>query len=443
MGFARDSAITFSAKIVSLALAISISVVVARALGPAGKGEFALAVLVPGLLVIAGQFGLGSAGVYYIGKRRFTLAGLFYNLNYCALLLGSALIVIYHLLARYADVDSRLLSAARPSLIAITTLAIPFILIVRYNVNLFLAEKRVVLFNSMNLVQQAFFLILVLIFLLGLKRGVVALAISWLASEVAAATISFLILRRHAGSGLEKPDLGLLKSAFSFGIKSHLLIVCLFLIYRIDQFVLSKFKGASELGIYSVAVSLGELIWYVPRSLGSILFMRTAHDTDAAANAFTPVVCRHNLFVMVLLAAAAAVIGPVFIPFFYGDAFKGSVMPFLILLPGIVAFGLFHSISSDLTGRGKPHWVAGVALGVLALNVALNLTLTPIWGAVGAAGASTVSYCLGGLLVMALFIRISGTSFAENMILTKEDLAGIVERFRSFLGSALTRRRTR
>jgi O-antigen/teichoic acid export membrane protein len=430
MGFAKDTTITFTAKIFSLALAVAVSIVVARTLGPEGKGQFALAALVPGLLVTAGQMGLGSAAVYYIGRRQFGFAGFFSNIMYSAVITGVVMVVLFDYIITSTDIQAQYLSGTTRELLIITAAAIPFMLVVRYSANLFLAEKHVVLFNAVNLFQQSVYLIMVLVILLWSGRGVVALAVCWLMSELLTALVSFVVLRRHAGGVFERPKLSLLKKAYGFGIRSHLLLVCLFLIFRLDQFLVSYFRGAAELGIYAVAVSLGELIWYVPRSLGSILFMRTAHDTDEAANAFTPVVCRHNLFIMLLLGLGAAIIGPHVIPFFYGDAFLGSVLPFLLLLPGIVAFGLFQSIASDLTGRGKPHWVALLAVAVLAANVAANLILTPRWGAVGAACASSASYTLGGVAILALFIKVSKTCVSENLILKGDDLREIAERLR-------------
>ena len=87
---------------------------------------------------------------------------------------------------------------------------------------------------------------------------------------------------------------------------------------------------------------------------GRILFPRVAGSTREEANRLTAQVCRHT---MLLTAAACFVlylVGSWAVPFVFGEAFRGSVMPMNLLLPGVLASVLNRVLSKYLSGIGKP-----------------------------------------------------------------------------------------
>jgi len=57
----------------------------------------------------------------------------------------------------------------------------------------------------------------------------------------------------------------------------------------------------------------------------------------------------------------------------------------------------------------------------LGVNIPLNLWLIPRWGISGAAFASTVSYIIGTLVIISIFVKISHKSWGEILIIKKTD----------------------
>ena len=55
--------------------------------------------------------------------------------------------------------------------------------------------------------------------------------------------------------------------------------VAYFLLLRLDQGLLAKFHGAAEVGVYSVAVHLGEMLWLLPGALTPLLVHSSAADS--------------------------------------------------------------------------------------------------------------------------------------------------------------------
>lgn len=68
------------------------------------------------------------------------------------------------------------------------------------------------------------------------------------------------------------------------------------------MFIVNYFVGVTNVGLYSIAVAIAELLWYVPQAVATILFPRTAATGAEKAKLFTPKVCR-NTFLITLVAA--------------------------------------------------------------------------------------------------------------------------------------------
>jgi len=67
--FSVGTGITAGAQAISLIVGLGTSVILARVLGPEGKGSYTLAMLLPSLIVTFGNLGIGPATVYYVTRN--------------------------------------------------------------------------------------------------------------------------------------------------------------------------------------------------------------------------------------------------------------------------------------------------------------------------------------------------------------------------------------
>src|SRR5713226_6896373 len=67
MNLARNIATTLSARVIGLGIALVSSMVLARGLGPEGRGLFALVLLLPELVKTFGMLGFQEANAVYAG----------------------------------------------------------------------------------------------------------------------------------------------------------------------------------------------------------------------------------------------------------------------------------------------------------------------------------------------------------------------------------------
>jgi O-antigen/teichoic acid export membrane protein len=90
------------------------------------------------------------------------------------------------------------------------------------------------------------------------------------------------------------------------------------------------------------------------------------------------------------------------------------VLPLILLLPGIVAWGAGRILSQFISyNAGRPSLTSGAAAMGFAVNLLANIYAMPRWGLAGAAAASSVSYLATMAFVGITFMRLGrrlGTS---------------------------------
>jgi hypothetical protein len=57
------------------------------------------------------------------------------------------------------------------------------------------------------------------------------------------------------------------------------------------------------------------------------------------------------------------------------------------------------------------------------VNIVSNLVLIPALGIIGAAASSSISYWVTAVLIVAVFLRLSGRGLAETLVLRPRDIA--------------------
>jgi O-antigen/teichoic acid export membrane protein len=163
------------------------------------------------------------------------------------------------------------------------------------------------------------------------------------------------------------------------------------------------------LGLYSVAVTMAELVFYVPDSVATIFLPRVAGSTVGEANQMLGRVGRLTTLLTLVVALAlvpVAIVGIRVVLRGYVDCLPA----FLVLLPGAVSFSVAKVMTAYVNGRGRPGLVSAGTVASLALNLALNVILIPMYGITGAALASLVSYSFQAVVAIVIASRLSGQS---------------------------------
>jgi Na+-driven multidrug efflux pump len=86
-----------------------------------------------------------------------------------------------------------------------------------------------------------------------------------------------------------------------------------------------------------------------------------------------------------------------------------------------VVFAVAKVISSDLSGRGKPEYSSIFAVITLGVTVILDIKLIPAMGIRGAALASSIAYCVDGVLLAAALKHEMGVKWKVLLMPTRSE----------------------
>ncbi len=417
--FFKHTASVFLTQIITFAVTLLANIILARTLGPAGKGQVTLLMTFAFLASLISSLGVSASAVYYVNRD--TPARPAIISTSLVMQLGSMLVVLLAAAALTPWIVNELLGGAvSPRLLWLTLLTLPFMVLVGALSNLLIGLREIYRSNYVRFAQVGVQLVSFLILLVVMQLGTAGAIIGFGIATACAALLGVYFAYRMGLSLFGHLSRSWIRPLLNYGLKSWLGNLLQYFNYRLDVFILNLLVGAASLGLYSVAVGLAEIIWYIPTAVAVVLFPKTASDWNAATQ-FTPLVARNALFVTILAALGMSLICVPLISLF-GQEFLPAVWPFLALLPGVVCLGVGKILASDLAGRGKPHYGAWSALIALVGTVVLDFLLIPRWEAIGAAAASTISYCLSTGILLYLYLRISGNSARSVLWIQSSDL---------------------
>ena len=396
----RQVARTAGYNVVSAAAAGLGGVIVARALGPEMRGEYAAVTAWFGVALIAGDMGQPAALCFYVAHDPGNARGYVATSRAMMLVTGSAAlaggILLDPLLARG---NAGLALAYR---IAFATSIVAF---VGASYTYSLQARNLRWWNEVRVSQP----VLSLVFLIVLWR----LRLLTLTAALVVLTFTMLVQLgwayyrcRSACLVPGRAQARLVRPLARYGIAQIAAVTPAALNAKLDQLVLSQAVPPAVLGRYAVAVSCTLLPMPLVSAVGSVAFPRLASRRSVDGRA-------HRMQWLGILgsacAAAAALVpldlvAPWLIPRVFGPGYAGVVPLLWILTPAGVFLACNQVMGDVLRGRKRPLVVAQAEGLAAVFTVVLLVALLPVAGVYGAAIASTVAYGVA-LVMMLLSLR--------------------------------------
>ncbi len=397
-------------RVATYALAFFGSVLTARALGPEGRGRYVLPLAILTIMFTLGNLGLEHAQIFLAGQKT-PLPSLWANATVVGVVgavIGGGLTMAVLLL----PIGARATADIPVSWMVVTVAQLPLLLHILYWLNILQIAGKVRQAVATGCVAAAMQTIAVAV--LFVSHGLTPFRVLVLigAGNVVI-WVSALVIGFRAGIVSFHVDRPALRRGLRFGVRAQLGIVFVFLLLRVDQLMVQQTLGYRELGVYSLAVTLAELLWLLSDPFASALLphqVTASGDDDLRLGYATA----RLTFVLVAIAAAIAWFAcPFVIRLVFGPDFGGAVWPFRLLLPGIAALAIQRPLASVLLKRGRAGLVSLFGAGALLLNVVWNLVFLPVMGIVAASIGSSLAYLfLAGAYVVATR-RTSSTPTAE------------------------------
>lgn len=229
--------------------------------------------------------------------------------------------------------------------------------------------------------------------------GVVGVLVGKIIADVLASCIAFIVLSRHLQfhSIIHRIPSDLpMKELVSFNFLSVILFLLTASMYHVDILLVRLMIGSDATGYYQAALVIAEFLWFVPNALQIVLLHSTSElwskGKSDSVTALISKITRYNLCLLLLLAIGLSVLAYDFVPLYFGADFVSSVPALLLLLPGVIGFGLARPIYAVGQGKGDLTVLIAGTGGASVLNIILNLILIPVYGMVGAAVATSIGY---------------------------------------------------
>ena len=224
----------------------------------------------------------------------------------------------------------------------------------------------------------------------------VALAIR-LAALLASAAILFRLARSAVPEPWQRPDIGLARRMGREGAAFAAAMFLVMLNYRVGLLALEWTSTPHQLGLFSVAQQTAEIVWQVAAAFGTLVFANSLRSKDDVDTTECMHSMRRTVWISAGLGVAGMAVAPVLMPLAFGSRFAGAALPFMAIMPGIVAMAAFKIARFDMVGRGHPwHGIWAVVTGV-AVNAAASAVLAPKLGATGAAVGCSLGYACTAL----------------------------------------------
>lgn len=357
----------------------------ARALGPEGRGQLA-GILQPLVLASAiAALGIPSATIYFVGKK--------YSV-------------------RSITSIARLISAGTTSLVAIALLVYATTVSNKIGVNLlelliiwaaflpsaFIATRRATLQGLLSYryidaerALGAIFRVLVVVALWGSgTSSAVAFAVGYMTAGLIASSVLYLPrYQTKMGAHIQS------RKFFNYALKSSFGTIAVVISGRLDQALLPAAVGSVELGYFSVAVAVAE----VPMIVSAVASRNVMAESSAGYS--NGRILQTIVLGFVALSSVVSAIylsAPTVVPYLFGHAFVESTKIVQILL--LSSFVAYWSIcaSSYLAGRGAPGLssvgpaVGGAFTAILFFVFWSSMTVTlAAWVSVASQAASLLA----------------------------------------------------
>lgn len=414
-----------------LILGILNLVVVARALGPHGRGQLFLFGSIVFVLATIADIGLTQTALAFGGRSDVAAAS------------------VHRALLRRLLLSSLVTCAAAALLLGLTgpalvpnipegwlmgaTIAVPAALYVSCWSALMVSLRRAPVVTAVQI--GAGLLTLIANLLLVATTGDVGLAVViYVVSLLAQATTMVILRPRSDANGDSSvPATGVLGTEMLlFGLRGYPNSLGSLLWTRSAAFLLNALHGPEAVGVYSVAQQLAERALLPVQSFQDVLYNRMIRLAKDDAVEHLNRLMRIVVALMVPTLIVASLMSQPITTALFSESFGRAADVLRLMLIGSAATVAPALIATYvLAQRRRPGLLSILSWAIGLLTVSLLIGLVPRNAEMGAALATVIPQILGAAVVVGVYLRTTRTSAGAALIPRRADFAVVLEQVRA------------
>ena len=431
----EDVAVSMATRVCILLSGVAIQSLLAYALLPAGRGEFAVCILFAALLGVLLTPGADAGAQYFVMAKKISVSqGVSVSLLISLAGAGLATVLAIPLI----NSDIAFFRKAEPSSLHLALVLIPlatFSNAVQHQLAGLRRFMRLALFSLVQTTANGLALVSLVV---GLQLGVDGALFAACVGNLAMIIVCLRDLRRNAGLTAEIPARSALVLVLGYGLKYYIARIGWGVDVRIGILLLSMLAGRAEIGLFAVASGLMMRFVMISNAVFAPLLPRAAGDDDGR-----PDLVAFCARITTWITGAALILLLAFhiplIRILLSAKFLPAVPLIRIIAPGILVFAGANILTAYFRGIDRPDicsWAVGLGLG---LNLVIVPLLYPKIGVEAAAWAMTIGLFGRSTLLSAAYYHMTRTSPSLTWLPQRGDLPRLLVLMRSAINRVLNR----
>lgn len=203
-------------------------------------------------------------------------------------------------------------------------------------------------------------------------------------------------------------DFKLLGEIFAYSFFIFLNVIIDKINWSVDNFILATLKGTVQVAIYAVAAQFNNIYLMFSTAISGVLLpkitkmeMNKASDEEFT-NLFIKV-GRIQYLILGLIITGFIIFGKKFITLLYGGEYITSYyIACILMIP--VTLPLLQNVGlSILQAKNKYKYRVLMLFGIAILNVIISVPLARLYGGIGSAIGTAISFAIGHILIMNVY----------------------------------------
>jgi len=273
-----------------------------------------------------------------------------------------------------------------------------FLTIERFFKYVFLGFKKPYYFSISNFVKSLLIILFAFFFFMQSPSPITAIYAYLLAHLIV--FIGSLILTRYLFPKFKKYNTWwenkLFKRVIIFGMSLFLILISNLIITNTDTLMLTYFRSLAEVGFYQAALPTSELLKILPTAITFVL-------TPLAASLFVQKkrkdikqlyeLVQNYMFIFIIpIGFLFMFFAPLVLRVSFGAAYENGGIALTILTIANLFMNIALINNSFFYALEKPQLITKFFFLAVIINLILNFILIPLYGIIGAASATAISY---------------------------------------------------
>jgi O-antigen/teichoic acid export membrane protein len=247
-------------------------------------------------------------------------------------------------------------------------------------------------------------------------------------------SILYFVANNKWGRIWDKIDFRFIFTSYKSGFRVFLSTLFIILLVRFDIIIIKKMLGFSQVGIYSIAAHIVDLLQVASNLVGGLLLVRLS---DSSSDIEKWKIMKKMLMAfcaMLIIANVGFIIcGKFILATMFGIQFVPVYYVYLWLIPASFGLSFGSLFNMYLNSKGFP--IISIILPAISVvvNVALNLILIPVIGIYGSALATSIAYVLWFVMIIAYEQKCTKNQMLKHLIPAKDDWIALWKESRKIL----------